>query len=334
MGSIDISIIGAGGFGLALANLFSERHSVTLWVHSKENYQSLTEYGGNDNYLKDVKINKNVSFTMSVEEAAKNKNVIIISVPSFAFTETCNKLSKYAKESQIIIIATKGLERESGKTMSEAAKNIMPNVNHILTISGPSHAEEVAKGLPTAVVIADSLGVSEYIRDYFMMPPKFRVYSSSDQKGVEIGGALKNIIAIAGGIVDGLRLGDNAKAALITRGLIEMKRFVVHKGGLPETIYGLSGAGDLIVTCSSKLSRNNRLGFSLAKGKTYEQIQKENHGQVAEGVYAVQAAQKYAKKNNISMPITNAVYDVLFNKLNPKEAIKELMGRTSKDENE
>lgn len=334
MGNIDIGIIGAGGFGLALANLFSQRHAVTLWVHSKENYENISKYGKSENYLKDIEINKNITLTQSIEEAVKNKNIIIIAVPSFAFKDTSCELSKYVKDNQIIVIATKGLERESGKTMSEVAKSIMPNVKHILTISGPSHAEEVAKGLPTAVVIADSLGVSEYIRDYFMMPPKFRVYSLSDQKGVEIAGALKNIIAIAGGIIDGLELGDNTKAALITRGLTEIKRFAIHKGALAETIYGLAGVGDLIVTCSSKLSRNNRLGFSLAKGKTYEEIQKENCGQVAEGVYAVQAAEKYSREHNISMPITKAVYDVLFNKLTPREAIKELMSRTSKDENE
>ena len=242
--------------------------------------------------------------------------------------EEIRKISKI----QIIISATKGLDRNTGKTMSEVARSIISGEVNILTLSGPSHAEEVAKGVPTAVVIGGEKGVSEYVRDTLTVPPKFRIYNSTDQKGVEIGGALKNIIAIAGGIVDGLNLGDNTKAALITRGLHEIVRFALSKGARIDTMYGLSGIGDLIVTCSSGLSRNNRLGRELAKGKKYQDVIANSHGQVAEGVYATTAAYEYAQKNNIYMPITEAIYNILFNNANIQETLKELMSKDAKSE--
>lgn len=328
----NVAIIGAGGWGLALANIFSEKHNIRVWVHSKESYNNLKKFHRNDNYLQNIQLNEKIEFSMELDEVINDAKIVIIVTPSFAFYNTCENIEPYISNEQIIISATKGLDRNTGKTMSEVARSIISGEVNILTLSGPSHAEEVAKGVPTAVVIGGEKGVSEYVRDTLTVPPKFRIYNSTDQKGVEIGGALKNIIAIAGGIVDGLNLGDNTKAALITRGLHEIVRFALSKGARIDTMYGLSGIGDLIVTCSSGLSRNNRLGRELAKGKKYQDVIANSHGQVAEGVYATTAAYEYAQKNNIYMPITEAIYNILFNNANIQETLKELMSKDAKSE--
>lgn len=328
----NVAIIGAGGWGLALANIFSEKHHIKVWVHSEESYNNLNKFHKNDNYLNNIELNKEIQFSMELGEVINDAKIVIIVTPSFAFHNTCENIEPYISNEQIIISATKGLDRNTGKTMSEVARSIISGDVNILTLSGPSHAEEVAKGVPTAVVIGGEKGVSEYVRDTLTVPPKFRIYNSTDQKGVEIGGALKNIIAIAGGIVDGLNLGDNTKAALITRGLHEIVRFALSKGARTDTMYGLSGIGDLIVTCSSGLSRNNRLGRELAKGKKYQDVIANSHGQVAEGVYATIAAYEYAKNNNIYMPITEAIYNILFNNANIQDTIKELMSKDAKSE--
>ncbi len=332
MNSINISIIGAGGFGLALANTFSNKYNVCVWVHSKNNYEELSSNYQSSNYLKAIKLNSNISFTMDIKEAIEDKNIIIVSTPSFAFEDTCLEIAKYIKENQIILITTKGLQIGTALTMSEVAKKYLPKNIDILTLSGPSHAEELADKKVTAVVIAGKAEVAQKVRDLLIMPPFFRIYSSTDQIGVEIGGALKNIIAVAGGIAQGLKLGDNAKAALITRGLAEIVRFAIFKGAKENTLFGLSGIGDLIVTSSSALSRNNRLGFSLAMGKTYDEVIKENHGQVAEGAYAAKAVYGYAKKNNIEMPITETIYNIIYNNHNVHDAVIDLMSRDAKDE--
>lgn len=328
----NVAIIGAGGWGLALANIFSEKHNIKVWVHSEDSYNNLNKFHRNDNYLHNIELNKEIQFSMELDEVINDAKIVIIVTPSFAFYNTCKNIEPYISNEQIIISATKGLDRNTGKTMSEVARSIISGEVNILTLSGPSHAEEVAKGVPTAVVIGGEKGVSEYVRDTLTVPPKFRIYNSTDQKGVEIGGALKNIIAIAGGIVDGLNLGDNTKAALITRGLHEIVRFALSKGARIDTMYGLSGIGDLIVTCSSGLSRNNRLGRELAKGKKYQDVIANSHGQVAEGVYATTAAYEYAQKNNIYMPITEAIYNILFNNANIQETLKELMSKDAKSE--
>lgn len=328
----NVAIIGAGGWGLALANIFSEKHRIKVWVHSEDSYNNLNKFHRNDNYLHNIELNKEIQFSMELDEVINDAKIVIIVTPSFAFYNTCENIEPYISNEQIIISATKGLDRNTGKTMSEVARSIISGEVNILTLSGPSHAEEVAKGVPTAVVIGGEKGVSEYVRDTLTVPPKFRIYNSTDQKGVEIGGALKNIIAIAGGIVDGLNLGDNTKAALITRGLHEIVRFALSKGARIDTMYGLSGIGDLIVTCSSGLSRNNRLGRELAKGKKYQDVIANSHGQVAEGVYATTAAYEYAQKNNIYMPITEAIYNILFNNANIQETLKKLMSKDAKSE--
>lgn len=330
MNELSIAIIGAGGWGLALSNVLSEKHKIKTWVHSKKNYDTISSSYMSENYLKGVELNRSIRFTMDIYEAINGADIIIIATPSFGFYEVCKDMSPHIKDSQIIISTTKGLEKKTGRTMSEVARGILKR--DILTLSGPSHAEETAKGVPTAMVIAGKKEISEYIRDSLIVAPKLRIYSSLDQIGVEIGGSLKNIIAIAGGIVDGLKLGDNAKAALITRGLHEIVRFALDKGACIETLYGLSGIGDLIVTCSSNLSRNNRLGRALANGKKYEDVIAESRGQVAEGVYATMAAYEYSISHNIYMPIAEAIYDILFNNTDILKTIDDLMSREAKNE--
>ena len=328
----NISIIGAGGWGLALANIFSEKHNVKVWVHSEDNYKLLSNTYRNYKYLKDLELNRNIIFTNDIEYSMNNSDIIIIVTPSFAFADACHSIKPFLKENQILVSATKGLDKKTGHSMTEVARSIISGDFEILALSGPSHAEEVARGVPTALVVGGEKAVSEYVRDTLSVLPKLRIYNSTDRKGVEIGGALKNIIAIAGGIVDGLNLGDNTKAALITRGLHEIVRFAMSKGARTDTMYGLSGMGDLIVTCSSGLSRNNRLGRALANGKNYEEVIKENNGQVAEGVYATIAAYEYAKKNDIYMPITEAIYNILFNNANIINTLNDLMSKTPKNE--
>ncbi len=332
MKECSIGIIGAGGFGLALGNILNKKHNITIWVHSENNYNELRENNKSTHYLKGISLDKDITFTMSIDEAIKGKEIIIMATPSFAFKHTLEKINPVIEENQTLIIATKGLEKSTCKTMSEISYSIIKKNIHVLTLSGPSHAEELAKGVPTALVIAGREDISEHIRNMLIITPHLRVYNSHDQIGVEIGGALKNIIAIASGILEGSGLGDNTKAALMTRGLAEIVRFALHKGAEEKTLYGLSGVGDLIVTCASKLSRNNRLGYSLASGKTYEEIKEENYGQVAEGAYAALAVHEYAIEHNIDMPITQTVYDIIFNKANIKDAVISLMSREAKSE--
>lgn len=326
-----IAVVGAGGWGLALAKILSSRHTVSVWVYEEEELKTLNSLRMSKTYLPDVVFEEEVSFTNSYEEVLLGASAVIIATPSFAFRNACESIKTFIKEEQIVVSATKGLEAQTTQRMSEIGKEILTGVE-VLTLSGPSHAEEAARFVPTAVVVAgDNLETAKYIRDVFMCPPHFRVYAGGDQKGVEIGGALKNIIAIAAGVVDGLKLGDNTKAALITRGLAEIVRFGESMGACKETFYGLSGIGDLIVTCDSMHSRNRRVGALLAEGKNYADI-KSTMKQVAEGVYAADAAHKYACQNNISMPITDSVYKVLFENGDAEKEVMSLMSRSAKEE--
>lgn len=326
-----IGIIGAGGWGLALSNILSINHNVCVWVYEKDEYENLSKEYESRTYLPEIKLRSDIAFTQNIENAVLGKDLIIMVTPSFAFESTAKEVSKYIGKETIIVIATKGLDTKTLTSLSKTAKKIMPKQS-VLTFSGPSHAEEVARLTPTAIVIAgkekDKLIKA---RSILMTKPFLRVYSSSDQKGVEISGALKNIYAIASGVVEGLGLGDNTKAALITRSLAEMVRFAKHAGGKEKTLYGLSGVGDLIVTCMSPLSRNFRFGKMLAQGKTYNEIKKETK-QVAEGVYAAEAVYKYSVKHKIDMPIAESVYNVIYNGYDCKEMLHNLMSREAKNE--
>ncbi len=265
-----------------------------------------------------------------LEKCLEDVEIIVNAVPSHAVRKTANMLKKYVNKNQIIVNVSKGLEEETLLRLSEVIEDEIKGV-HVAVLSGPSHAEEVGKELPTTcVVAAKERKVAEKVQDVFMNPT-FRVYTNPDIVGVELGGALKNIIALCAGVIDGLGFGDNTKAALMTRGIAEITRLGVAMGARIETFAGLSGIGDLIVTCTSQHSRNRRAGILIGKGKTIEETLKEVH-MVVEGVHTSKAAYDIAKKYEVDMPIVNEAYEVLFNKKNPKDAVVDLMVRNKTHE--
>ena len=281
-------------------------------------------------FLPNAVIPDNVYCTTSYEEAIEGAELILHVTPSKFVRNTIKGYKQYVKENQIIIMCSKGFEAESDMTLDEVIEEELPNIKYGI-LSGPSHAEEVSLNIPTALVIAskDDI-VKEKIIEAFQSTT-VRIYTSKDVKGVEIGGALKNIIAFCAGICVGLNLGDNTFAALATRGLVEIKRLGTAMGGEEKTFYGLTGLGDLIVTCGSQHSRNRRAGEMIGKGYSIAEA-REKIGMTIESVDNIDVAYKLAKKYNIEMPIVNAVYDVLYNGLNPKTAVENLMTRTLKEE--
>ena len=269
-------------------------------------------------------------FTSDMETAIKEKDFLVLAVPS-AFTRgTARNMKPFVKEGQIIVDVAKGIEEDTLMTLSQQIEEEIPQAN-VAVLSGPSHAEEVGRGLPTAVVIgAKTEETARYLQEMFMNHV-FRVYSSSDMLGMELGGALKNVIALAAGIADGMGYGDNTKAALITRGIAEIARLGVKMGGAIESFTGLTGIGDLIVTCASVHSRNRKAGYLMGQGKTMEEAMAEVK-MVVEGVYSAKAAAKLGKKYGVALPIVDKVNEVLFEGKDPKEAVDELMLRDSKAE--
>jgi len=326
-----ISIIGAGAWGTTLSILLSEAgHEVSLWVFEDKLCSIMMELRENKWYLPGFQIPVSINVSNHLEEALSNPELVVFVTPSKHLRSIASRASKRIKNSAFILSAVKGLEEGTDKRMSEVLSDVLPK-NKIAVISGPNLSKEIAKGLPAASVVAssDSL-VAEMIQSAFKID-RFRVYTTDDVAGVEFGGALKNIIAIAAGISDGLGLGDNAKSGLMVRGIVEIARFGVMMGAKQETFFGLSGMGDLITTCSSKLSRNHCVGEALAKGKHLDEILR-GMKEVAEGVGAARAARDLAKKNNIEMPITEEVCKVLFEKKDPYHAMADLMGRELKRE--
>lgn len=280
-------------------------------------------------YLPNVTIPQSIKCTTSLEEAIKESEIIFHVTPSKYTRETMKKYKQYITN-QPVIICSKGFESSTLYTLSEVANDEMPNVK-IGIFSGPSHAEEVSTGIPTAIVIASKyIDVLYNVQDA-LMDEHLRIYTSTDVKGVELGGALKNIMAFCAGIAAELQLGDNTFAALITRGLTEISRLGVAMGGNHNTFYGLSGLGDLIVTCLSEHSRNRRAGRCIGKGLSVEET-REEIGMVVESFDNIEVTYKLSKKYNIEMPIVNTVYDILYNNLEPKEAVKRLMTREKKSE--
>ncbi len=335
MAKSRIAIIGAGSWGLALANVFASilENEVCVWAHKQSTYDDLVSHYESKTYLKGIKLNEAISFKLDLKEAVFCADIIIMATPSFALEDTAVNLAECDVKPRAILIATKGIDSQRMLTMSSIARKHIKGVP-ILTLSGPSHAEEVATLIPTAIVVAGrpkDKHIVNQVRDSLTVSPYLRIYGSTDQKGVEVSGALKNIYAIASGIVSGLGMGDNTKAALITRSLKEMQRFAMHKQAKESTLYGLSGVGDLVVTCMSPLSRNFRLGQRLAKGEKYEDI-KSTMEQVAEGVYACQSVYKYSSKYKISMPIARSVYKVIFESYDCEKMLYELMSRKAKNE--
>ena len=324
-----ISIIGSGSWGSALAihaaNLGNE---VKLWSFSEEE-KNLINNEHKCKFLPKAVMPENVKCTTDIKEAVEGSDMILHVTPSKFTRETVKKYKMYVKD-QPIIICSKGFEASTLYTLNEVVQDELPNAK-IGVLTGPSHAEEVSLGVPTAIVIAaQNIEVQYLIQDTFMNE-KMRIYTSSDVKGAELGGALKNIIAFCAGIIAELDMGDNTFAALITRGLTEISRLGVAMGGNHNTFYGLSGLGDLIVTCLSEHSRNRKAGRCIGRGLTIDETKKEV-GMTIESIDNIEVAHKLAEKYNIDMPIVNTVYDVLYNGLKPKEAVTMLMTREKKCE--
>lgn len=327
---MNISIIGSGSWGIALSCLLHDNnHNVTLYSPLIEEVSSLQSSRVSEK-LSNIIIPDSIFITDNLESALSNAKIIILATPSIYIREMSKKISSLIKDNQLIICVAKGFEIDTLKTLSDVIKEELPN-NDIAILSGPSHAEEVAIKIPTTVLVASTKASIVDLAQNTFMNDYFRVYGSNDILGVEIGGAIKNVIALAAGIIDGLGFGDNSKAALMTRGLAEIKRLGVAMGAHSNTFHGLSGIGDLIVTCTSMNSRNRRAGILIGKGYTLEEAQKKIN-MVVEGVYATQAGYKLSQKYNVEMPITTKMYDVLVNGADPKEAVLELMTREKKFE--
>ncbi|MFU8812226.1 MAG: NAD(P)H-dependent glycerol-3-phosphate dehydrogenase [Balneolaceae bacterium] len=331
----NIAIIGAGSFGTALSVVLG--HSgfpVTLWAREPEVAAGINQTRKNPSYISGVELPNSVEATTDMGLALKDADMVLFAVPSHALRAVATGAKAFMSGTEVIVSVAKGIEKNTLMTGSQILVNVLDGLipeDHVGVLTGPSHAEEVSAFKPTTVVAAAySKSTARIIQETFMTP-MFRVYANYDIVGAEIGGALKNIIAIAAGIVDGAELGDNAKAALITRGLHEMTRMGVAMGASRDTFSGLTGMGDLIVTCTSEHSRNRFVGYHIGKGKTLEEIT-SGMNMVAEGVKTTASVCQWAQLNNVEMPITSAVDQVLFHKVDPSDALYTLMTRNPKEE--
>ena len=327
----NIAIIGSGSWGVALAmHLASLKNKVKIWSFSEEEARLINEEK-KCKFLPEITIPEGIECKTNFKDVIEGAEMIIHVTPSKFTRNIVKQYKEYVDcEKQPIVICSKGIEKDTAMTLDEVVKEEIPNAR-IAALSGPSHAEEVSKAAPTLLVAASKdRELQKQVQD-LKKKKKMRVYTSDDIKGVEIGGALKNIIAFCAGVAAGLNYGDNAFAALLTRGLAEIRRLGIKMGGESETLYGLSGLGDLIVTCSSEHSRNRKAGKLIGQGKTLEETKKEV-GMTIESVDNIEIAKILSERYNISMPITNAVYDILYNNLSPAEAVTILMTRDKKME--
>ena len=326
---MEIAIIGSGTWGIALANHLAKKgNKIKMWSFSETEKENINK-NRSCKYLPDLLIDERITAYTDLENVINGSDIVFHVTPSKFTRETIKKYKEYISN-QPIIMCSKGFEEETLYTLGQVVKEEIPNVKYGI-LSGPSHAEEVAIDIPTAMVMAsEDEKLQDLVQELFMNE-NMRIYTSSDVLGVEIGGSLKNIIAFCAGACTELGLGDNTLAALISRGLVEISKLGVAMGGQRDTFYGLSGLGDLIVTCMSEHSRNRRAGRLIGKGYTIEEAQKEI-GMVIESIDNVEIAYKLSKKYNVDMPIVNVVYNVLHNKINPKEAINILMTRGKKSE--
>ena len=324
-----IAILGAGSWGTALSCvLHNNGHEVTIWSIMESEIEMLKEKHEHVDKLPGVKLPEDMIFTSDVQEAVKDKDLLVMAVPSPFTRSTSHLIAPFVKDDQIIVNVAKGIEEATLMTLSQIIEEEIPN-SKVAVLSGPSHAEEVGRCLPTTCVAgAKDKKTAEFIQNTFMCNT-FRVYVSPDVLGIELGGALKNVVALAAGIADGLGFGDNTKAALITRGISEISRLGVAMGGNAETFGGLTGIGDLVVTCASMHSRNRRAGILIGQGRTMQEAMDEVH-MVVEGVYSAKAAVLLAKKYNVEVPIIDYVNRVLFDNLPAKNAVIELMERDKK----
>ena len=329
----DIAIIGAGSWGTALSVLLHNNgHHITVWSALEPEIRMLKECHEQKEKLPGVILPEDMIFTTDLNAAMKDKDVLVLAVPSPFTRSTAKQMAPLTKQGQIIVNVAKGIEEATLMTLSEIIEQEIPQAN-VAVLSGPSHAEEVGKGIPTTIVVGSKdKKTAEYLQTVFMSEV-FRVYISADVLGIELGAALKNVVALAAGVADGLGYGDNTKAALITRGISEMGRLALAMGAKYETLSGLTGMGDLIVTCASKHSRNRRAGYLMGQGYTMQQAMDEVK-MVVEGVYSAKAAIALAKKYHVDMPIIEQVNEVLFENKPAKDAVKELMLRDKKVEHD
>jgi glycerol-3-phosphate dehydrogenase (NAD(P)+) len=328
-----IGVLGGGSWGTALAILLAKKgYDVHMWLRDEEQLIDMNRTRINNKYLPDIILPPNLKLTNDLEEVNFNKDAIVLSVGTHGVREVLNNCKSYIKKDQIIVNVSKGIENESLLRISQIVEEIVPNSRYAI-LSGPSHAEEVAKNMPTTVVSSSGIKeVAEYVQDLFITP-EFRVYANPDVIGVELGGALKNVIALGAGISDGLGCGDNTKAALMTRGIFEMARLGEKMGAQGSTFLGLAGIGDLIVTCTSMLSRNRRAGILIGQGiKTVDAI--KQIGMVVEGIKTTKSTFDLSKIYNVDMPITEEIYGVLYEGKDVKYSVSNLMIRDKKHEME
>lgn len=326
-----ISVLGAGSWGTALAVLlYNNGHEVTLWSALADEVKMLCDKREHETKLPGVRLPDNMEITTDLEKSLLDPDVAVLAVPSPFTRSTAHQMSSFTRNGQIVVNVAKGVEENTLMTLSEIISEEIPQAD-VCVLSGPSHAEEVGKGIPTTCVVsAEKRETAEFLQGIFMSPV-FRVYTTPDILGVELGGALKNVIALAAGTADGLGYGDNTKAALITRGIAEIARLGIKMGAKTETFYGLSGMGDLIVTCASVHSRNRKAGYLMGKGYTMKEAMDEVK-MVVEGVYSAKAAKSLAEKYQVEMPIIEEVNKVLFEDKPAAEAVQDLMLRDKKVE--
>ncbi|MGI2327074.1 NAD(P)H-dependent glycerol-3-phosphate dehydrogenase [Planococcus sp. YIM B11945] len=328
-----VSIFGAGSWGTALAFVLAQNgHDLLLWTHRSEQAEEINGHT-NQKYLKNIRLPDNLIATSDLPKAVNHADVFVLAIPTKGIREVCEKIKENLTKKVLFVHVSKGIEPDSLKRISEMIREEIPEqwIEDVVVLSGPSHAEEVVLEQPTTVSAAcENTRSAEHVQDLFMNQ-YFRVYTNTDVIGVELGGALKNIIALAVGITHGLGYGDNAKAALMTRGLAEIARLGVKMGASPLTFSGLTGVGDLIVTCTSVHSRNWRAGNLLGQGKSIEEVLEEM-GMVVEGIRTTKAAHQLAEAYDVPMPITAALHSVLFDGVTTEEAVNNLMGRNKKNE--
>lgn len=331
---LKIGVVGAGSWGTALANLLATKgFQIDLWVFEKEVKEQIESTKENKVFLPGFSLSPNLLPSNDLHRVVNGKDIVLIVVPSHVMRETAKSLSNHLSSGTIIASASKGIENKTHLTMSGVLKDVLTKVpeESLAVLSGPSFAREVAKQFPTVVTVASKdPDVAELLQHVFVTP-FFRVYTNEDIIGVELGGAIKNVIAIAAGIIDGLGLGLNTRAALITRGLTEIRRLGLKLGANPRTFAGIAGVGDLILTCTGNLSRNHTVGKKIGEGNTLEQILSEMR-MVAEGVKTAKSVYNLSKKMDVEMPICHQVYYILYDNLSPREAARRLMTRDLKHE--
>ena len=326
-----IGVIGAGSWGTALAITLSNKgHKVRIWDLDETHLKELDENRENVRYLPGIKFGENLQTAPDVESALNGADIVLFSAPAQHFRSALKGALPYLKENMVAVNVAKGIEQGTLMRMSEIANELAPDLKYVV-LSGPSHAEEVGMAMPTTVAVAsEDIKIAEYIQEEFMTD-RFRIYTAEDIVGIELGGSLKNIIALGAGISDGMGFGDNAKAALMTRGLAEMKRLGEKLGADPATFLGLAGVGDLIVTCTSMHSRNRRCGIMIGEGTPPDEAT-EKVGMVVEGIFTAVAAKELAAKSGVEMPITEGINDVIDGKMDARAVVEMLMTREKKSE--